>query len=98
MGADLGQMRTSPAQAYLFPFMYSKAIRSYQILQKLSKTPTLPTLLPTVTLRKQAKQKECNVKIAFHITFFSSAYFPHNPAKTSQSTHETHRKLTQTKH
>ena len=98
MGADLGQMRTSPAQAYLFPFMYSKAIHSYYILPKASKTPTLPTLLPTVTLRKQAKQKGMQRKncIPYHI--FSSAYFPHIPAKTSQSTHETHRKLTQAKH
>lgn len=57
MGADLGQMRTRLSRNPTSGFPHNKAIHSYHILPKASKTPTLPTLLPTITLRKQAKQK-----------------------------------------
>ena len=50
-------MRTRLSRNPTYDFPHSKTIHSYCISLKLSKTPTLPTLLPTITLRKQAKQK-----------------------------------------
>ena len=56
-GIVIVQMRTRLSHNPASDFPHNKAIHSYYILPKASKTPTLPTLLPTVTLRKQAKQK-----------------------------------------
>ena len=57
LGIVIVQMRTRLSRKTTSAFPHNKAIHSYYISLKASKTPTMPTLLPTVTLRKQAKQK-----------------------------------------
>lgn len=57
LGIVIVQMRTRLSRKTTSAFPHNKAIHSYYISLKASKTPTLPTLLPTLTLRKQAKQK-----------------------------------------
>ena len=91
MGADLGQMRTRLSRNPTSDFPHNKAIHSYYILPKSTKKPTLPTLLPTITLRNRAKQKGMQRKNCIPYRILSSDGFLSIPAKWSEKSLIDHR-------